>query len=136
MRDRTKQARRGAFTGPARAGAGKITAYTICETPGCGHMRSAHPRGGACRHGIGQGPFRCKCEGFTVTLPEKPPRPARRKFTEDDIAMWRADFERGLSYREVSRRYRVGETILRNKLPGYNGNSTHPNGTNGVRSMT
>lgn len=136
MRDSTKQARRGAFTGPARAGSGKITRYTVCETPGCGHMRSAHPRGEGCRHGIGQGPFRCRCEGFTVTMPEKPPRPAPRVYTDADIEVWRADLERGLSYREVHRRHRVSEHTLRNKLPGYNCNSTHPNGTNGIRNRT
>ena len=134
MRDRTRQARRGAFTGPARSRSTKITAYTICVTPGCGHMRSAHPSRGACRHA--DGPFACRCTEFTVPPPAPPARPANPVYTEADYATWRDALERGLSYRDVNRKYGVSECTLRNRLPGYNANSTHPNGSNGIRNNT
>lgn len=136
MRESTRQARAKAFLGPARLRPVKITKYTLCDTPGCNHDRGAHPRGEGCRHNRGQGPFSCPCEQFTVRLPEVPKRPAPKVYTDEDLAVWRADLDRGLSYREVHRRHKVSEHTLRSKLPGYNGNSTHPNGTNGIRNRT
>jgi len=109
--------RRGsAFTGPATAQRPRRpTAHDLCE--GCGHFRSEHRSGQACRHDD------CPCQamGWSPPLPVRSRTKATRITDEIKLQM-ESLLKSGMNYRKVAATIGCSVPTVRNHFPGYGEN--------------